>query len=162
MGAGVGVGVGVGAGAGADPSVSAYLPSLQPFSDFPDILRLHASNGTPGIVFGGPYESDTAVVDMVDCMSYALEAQMKVELENARAITVLVDESTDRGRSHNLAVYVSYVGPGFRVYCRFLKLVQLGSNCDAGALESKLLDALKVRECPGWGHNGATIGLRVV
>ena len=118
--------------------------AVQPFADFPEILRLQASNGTPHIVFGGPYESTTAVVDMTECMSYVLEEQMKAELENARAITVLVDESTDRGRSHNLAVYVSYVGAGYHVHCRFLKLVKLGSSCDAATLESKLLDALKV------------------
>ncbi|PNW72327.1 hypothetical protein CHLRE_16g672700v5 [Chlamydomonas reinhardtii] len=92
-----------------------------------------------GITISGPYHTAEKASEMLACLSEAISEEQLKNIRASPVISMMIDESTDRTVSHNLAVYITYVAPDDSIKTEFLQLEAMNN----GATAVNIYDRLK-------------------
>ncbi len=123
-------------------------PALQPLLAFERQAATHAANSCPDVAVNGPYQTDDTAREMADILHQVIQGQLLDEIKASPVISIAVDESTDKAKSHNLAIYVGFLDAAFNPQFKLMRLVGTGGHGDAETLYNLVKTFLEVRMDP--------------
>ncbi len=130
------------------------------FSAFPLLMGLQVTNGVPGLVRDGVYQSAHTCKEFSGIFSEMLDQELMDQLKQSPFFTLQLDESTDVSMEKHLAIYITYKY-GNKPVTRFLQLRKI-QDADAGAIVNAVVSVcasrgISMSKLVGLGTDGASV-----
>lgn len=119
-----------------------YRELLDEFANLDPLLKQHFSNCT---TFKGT--SPTIQNDIIQAISSVMYNEILAEIDEAKFVAILTDESTDTSSKSQMSTVIRFVDLNGNTKERFLGFTNVSDDRSAGAISKHIIETIKKLKC---------------